>query len=69
MAIALGAIAVGLFIKNAAPALQGVTAMQICYMSMSTVTEVHPLQSVMYAAKSISGFNEGSFNLISFFGG
>lgn len=67
MGIALGAIAVSLFVKNAVPALQGVTAMQVCYSSLATVTDIHPLQSAMYETKSIAGFNEGAFNLLEFF--
>ena len=57
MAVALGSMGVALFIQSAVPALQGVTAMQICYLSMSNVLEIHPTQSAMYEAKSISGWN------------
>lgn len=58
MAIALGAAGVSLLIKNAVPAMQLVVAMQASYISLATLTDVHPLLATLYNADSLSGYND-----------
>lgn len=48
-------------LKTSLPALQGITALQLCYFSLSCYPEMDPILKTLLILKPITGYNKQSF--------
>lgn len=63
MGIALGAFLIGAVLTRGFPEMQIMTALHASFLSLSTLTSVHPLTAVLFEVKLIMGYNNRNFSL------